>query len=377
VHLCGKTSASVNRVSQSKEEPHMPRLSALPGWTGRTLAVLAGVAACLTLTAATPAQTPAPPITLGPVTVGDGLATVSGTVGGTPTATANVTVNGQPLGVDAGGTFAGTVNLSGQSAVTVRLTDPSGQAFSLNIPLTLAGPGGVISPSVLDALRNAGVSITIPPGGLRILDGNPLTITGSVARPGELASLTVNGQPVQPGSSGSNRSSGSDGSFSQTLPGSTREVTVVATDRQGVSQTSTFPVEQLTSTIRTVAGTSVSALGARGLRIASVRYVTKGVKTKKRMSAIVTLRDTRNFLVRDAIVRMRAASFQSRAILGGQQVKLSNRIGRATFVLKLRPKSFAKAKRLFTVTTARTPAATARKQTSVRVPRLLTRRSGR
>jgi hypothetical protein len=368
VHLCGKTSASVNRVSQSKEEPHMPRLSALPGWTGRTLAVLAGVAACLTLTAATPAQTPAPPITLGPVTVGDGLATVSGTVGGTPTATANVTVNGQPLGVDASGTFAGTVNLSGQSAVTVRLTDPSGQAFSLNIPLTLAGPGGVISPSVLDALRNAGISITLPPGGLRILDGNPLTITGSVLRPGELASLTVNGQSVQPGS---------NGSFSQTLPGSTREVTVVATDRQGVSQTSTFPVEQLTSTIRTVAGTSVSALGARGLRIASVRYVTKGVKTKKRMSAIVTLRDTRNFLVRDAIVRMRAASFQSRAILGGQQVKLSNRIGRATFVLKLRPKSFAKARRLFTVTTARTPAATARKQTSVRVPRLLTRRSGR
>jgi hypothetical protein len=350
----------------------MPSLfTALPRWTRRTAAVLTALALCLVLSASTAAQQPAPPITLGPITVGDGLATVSGTVGGTPTATANVNVNGQPLGLDVNGTFSGTVNLSGQSALTVALTDPSGQAFTLNIPLTtgLVGPGGVISPSVLDALRNAGISVTIPPDGLRILDGNPLTITGAVLRPAELASLTINGTPVQPGS---------NGSFSQTLPGETREVTVVATDRQGVSQTSTFPVQQLTSTIRTAAGTSVSALGARGLRIASVRYLLKGVKTKKRVTAIVTVKDTRGFLVRDAIVRMRAASFQSRAILGGQQVKLSSRIGRANFLLKLRPKSFPKAKRLFTVATARTPAASARRQTSVRVPKLLlARRSGR
>jgi hypothetical protein len=347
----------------------MPRLSTgLPRWTSRTVAVLAGLGLCLALSAATAAQLPAPPITLGPVTVGDGIATVSGSVGGVPTATANVSVNGQPLGVNANGTFSGTVNLGGQSALTVRLTDPSGQAFTLNIPLSVAGPGGVIAPNVLDALRNAGISITIPPGGFESVDGQPFTLTGSVARPGELASLTINGTRAQPGP---------NGSFSQTLPGDTREVTVVATDRQGVSQTSTFPVQQLTSAIRTPAGTSVSALGARGLRIASVRYLTKGIKAKKRMTAVVTVKDTRGFLVRDAIVRMRAASFQSRAILGGQQVKLSNRLGRTSFLLRLRVKSFPKAKRLFTVTTARTPSASARRQTSVRVPRLLARASGR
>jgi hypothetical protein len=319
----------------------------------------------LTIASAATAQT-APPITLGPITVGNGVATVSGTVGGTPTATANVTVNGEPLGVNASGAFSGTVNLGGQSVLSVGLADPSGRTHTLHVPLSLAGPGGVIAPSVLDALRNAGISITIPPDGFRILDGTPLTITGSVGNRDSLASLTINGRPVEPGSGGS----GSRGSFSETLPGSTREVTVVATDRQGVSQTSTFPVERLTSTIRTTAGTSVSALGARGLRIASVRYVTKGVKAKKRLTAVVTVKDTRGYLVRDAIVRFRAASFQSRAILGGQQVKTSSRLGRASFLLRLRTASFPTAKRLFTVTVARTPTATARKQTSVRVPKL-------
>jgi hypothetical protein len=333
--------------------------------TGVVLAALASL--CLTLASATTAQVTPPPITLGPITVGNEVATVSGTVGGTPTATATVTVNGQPLGLNAGGTFAGTVNLAGQSSLSVGLTDPSGQAFTLNVPLSLAGPGGVIAPNVLDALRNAGISVTVPPGGFQILDGTPTTITGSVLNPGGLSSLTINGTPAQPGQ---------NGSFSQTLPGSTREVTVVATDRQGVSQTSTFPVDQLTSTIRTVAGTSVSALGARGLRIASVRYITKGVKAKKRLTAIVTVKDTRGFVVRDAIVRFRAASFQSRAILGGQQVKTSSRLGRANFLVRLRPASFPKAKRLFTLTMARTPAASARKQTSVRLPKLA-KRAGR
>jgi hypothetical protein len=330
---------------------------------GTALGIVLASAAwlCLTLSLTATAQTPPPAITLGPVTVGDGLATLSGTVGGPSTAAANVNVNGQPLGVDASGTFSGTVNLAGQSSLSLGLTDPSGQAFSLNIPLTLAGPGGVIPPTVLDALRNAGISITVPPGGFQILDGRPLTVTGSVLNPGNLASLTINGQPASPGPGGA---------FSSTLPGSTREVVVTATDRAGVSQTSIFPVEQLSSAIRTAAGTSISALGARGLRITSVRYLTKGVKAKKRMTAIVTVKDTRNFLVRDAIVRMRAASFQSRAILGGQQVKTSSKVGQARFLLRLRAASFPKAKRLFTVASARTPTTTARKQTSVRVPKL-------
>jgi hypothetical protein len=328
--------------------------------------VLAGAAwLCLTLSLTATAQTPPPAISLGPVTVGNGLATLSGTVGGPSTAAANVNVNGQPLGVNASGNFSGTVNLAGQSSLSLGLTDPSGQAFSLNIPLTLAGPGGVIPPTVLDALRNAGISITVPPGGFQILDGRPLTVTGSVLNPDSLASLTINGQPVSPGSGGS-----SGGSFSETLPGSTREVVVTAVDRQGVSQTSAFPVELLSSAIKTAAGTSISALGAQGLRITSVRYLTKGVKAKKRMTAIVTVKDRRNFLVRDAIVRIRAAAFQSKAIMGGQQVKTSSKVGQARFLLRLRSASFPKAKRLFTVATAKTPTATAKKQTSVRLPKL-------
>jgi hypothetical protein len=350
----------------------MPTLiSSLPRGISRRSAVFAALTClCLALGAAAPAQVAPPPITLAPITVGNGVATVTGTLGGTPTATANVTVNGQPVGVNAAGSFNATVDLSGQSLVTVAVKNPTnGEVFTLAIPISLAGTGGVIPGNVLDALKNAGISITIPPNGLQILDGQPLTITGSVLNGSELASLTINGSPVQPGS---------NGTFTEQLPGNTREVTVVATDRQGVSQTSTFPVEQLTSTIKTSAGTSISALGAKGLRITSVRYLTKGVKAKKRVTAIVTVKDTRGFLVRDAIVRLAPAGFQYKAVIGGQQVKTSTKIGQARFLLRVRAASFPKAKRLFTVATARTPKATARKQTSVRLPKLTPKkRSGR
>ncbi|MBA2462022.1 MAG: hypothetical protein H0V45_09700 [Actinobacteria bacterium] len=57
-------------------------------------------------------------IELGPVSVLNGTATLSGNVGTAPTAGLLLTVNGTPLGVDTSGQFAGTVDLAGQSAST-------------------------------------------------------------------------------------------------------------------------------------------------------------------------------------------------------------------------------------------------------------------
>jgi hypothetical protein len=79
--------------------------------------------------------------------------------------------------------------------------------------------------------------------------------------------------------------------------------------------------------------------------------------------------------VRGARVRVRPAYFNRRRILGGQQARLTGKIGRASFMLRLRAQAFRRSKRLFTVTTVITPTAKARKTTSARIPKL--RRSAR
>jgi hypothetical protein len=56
---------------------------------------------------------------------------------------ADLTVNGQPVGVDASGRFNATVSLNGQSSLSLASHDPvTGQTVTTTIPLSLAGPGG-------------------------------------------------------------------------------------------------------------------------------------------------------------------------------------------------------------------------------------------
>jgi hypothetical protein len=317
---------------------------------------------CL-VAAAAPAGTVGPLLSLGPITIANGTATLAGHVGGSDTN--ELTVNGQPLGIDAGGNFSGTVNLNGQSKVDLALKNPvTGETATTSIPLTtnLTGSGSIPA-TVLDLLRQAGISVTIPPDGFKILDQLPLTLNGQVLDKEVLSSLKLNGVDVlsllKPG-----------GSFTATLPGSTKEVTITATDKEGVSQTSAFTVAHISSVIGTTLGTSVSAAGARGLRIASVRYVLKGVKVRKRVGMKVTVKDRRGYLVRGATVMVRAASSSRRQVASGQQAGLTSKIGRASFTVRLRSRAFPRAKRLFMVATAVTPTAKAKKTTSVRIPRL-------
>lgn len=322
-------------------------------------------AACLVLSAAAPADTVQPLVSLGPVTVANGTATLSGQLGGTPDANVTLTVNGQPLGLDPTGNFSGTVNLNGQSALNLTTKNSvTGETATISIPLTTNLSGVTTIPStVLDLLKAAGITLNVPPDGFKILDGLPLEVAGDVLNKDALSSLKVNGIDVldliKPG-----------GSFTQTLPGTSKEVTVTATDKQGVSQSSTFPVGHISSAIGTVFGTSVSAAGAMGVKIASVRYVVKGVKARKRVRMIVTIKDKRGYLVRGATVRVRPSYFNRSRLIGGQQAHLTGKVGRANFTLRLRARAFPKAKRLFMVATAITPSAQARKTTSVRIPKL-------
>jgi hypothetical protein len=338
--------------TRPKELNRMPTL--LPR---RTLAALAAAASVLlSLAGATgaPADVVAPSIILGPTTVLDGVAVVSGSVAAPSSGSAQLSVNGQPLDLNAAGQFGGIVNLNGQSVLSVAVQNPAtGDTSTVTIPLTsnLVGPGGVISSEALDALEQAAVSVLKPVGGFVSIDGKPIQVGGSVGGRDGLASLSVNGidalSALQP-----------NGGFAVPVPGTSKEVSVLMTDKQGVTLDTRYRVVHSRS--------YVAAADADGVRITKIRYFTKGVKTTKRMRMVVTVKDRRNLNVHGAVVTVR--SVRTHRIVGRAKVKHTNTKGKAAFVLRVRKAAFGKL--LLIGTTAKTPKAKASKRTFVRLPRL-------
>lgn len=315
-----------------------------------------------------PAATIGPVLNLGPTVVANGAATVAGTVG-EPMSGLTLSVNGQPLAIDSSGRFSGVVNLAGQSSLDFAVTNPAtGEVATTSIPLTsnIVGPGGVISPSVLSALNQAAASITKPVAGFQIQDQLPLTVGGNVANGGELSSLKVNGADVL-------GQLGPGGAFAAAIPGSSKSFTVLMTDKQGVSHTMTYPITHSSTVIQTPLGPSVAASGALGVRITSVRYLTKLVRSKMRLRIIVTIKDRRGYRIRNATIALR--NTQSRFVVGKTRTKRSNKVGQASFIMRVRPRALGK--RMFVVTSARTPSAKAQRKTSVRLPRKAQKRAAR
>jgi hypothetical protein len=326
----------------------------------RPLAALAAAAgAVVTLLAAgtAPAEIGSPVVTLGPTTVLNGVAVVSGTVATAQPSSAVLSINGQPVGINAAGQFSSILNLNGRSDLTLAVKDPAtGQTNTISIPLTtnIVGPGGVILPGVLSGLEQAALSLTKPLGGFVSVGDKPLVVDGSVGNREQIASLKVNGVDalslLHP-----------KGAFSVPIPGTSKEVTVVMTDKQGVSQTIVSPVSRTEQ--------SVSATQALGVRIASVRYLTKAIRKTKRLRMVVTVKDRRGLMIRGAVVTVRGA--KARLIASGGRAKRSNRKGQVGYVLRLRKGAFGK--RLVIVAAAKTPTANTTKRTSVRLPRLAAR----
>jgi hypothetical protein len=333
--------------------------------TRRTLLALAATAsAAVALVGATPApaDTVAPMIKLGPTVVVNGIATVSGTVTALQPSSVHLTVNSHPLGVSAAGAFAGTVDLNGESNLSLTLTNLNGEQVStITIPLTtnLVGPGGVISPNALSGLEQAAVNLTEPLGGFVSNLGGPIIVTGSVGNPGQLLSLSINGTDVH-------ATLGPGGNYAVPVPGSSKEVKVLMTDRQSVVLETRYPVASAAAS-----PAYVSAENAVGLRIAAIRYSTKRIRSTKRLGIIVTVRDQRGLLVRGAKVSVRSTS--PRRVANRTRVKTSGIKGKVTFTMRLRSKAFGK--RFVVVASAKTPTAKAAKRKSVRLPRLA--RSGR
>jgi hypothetical protein len=282
-------------------------------------------------------------------------------VAGLQPSSAQLTVNGQPVAINAAGQFVAIVNLGGRSEITLRLTDPlTGQSNTISIPVTtnIIGVGGVIPPGVLSGLQQAAVSLLKPAGGFVSLDGGPIAVSGTIGNRDQLASLTINGIDVlkllQPSSN----------VFTVLVPGTSKEVQMIVIDRQGVSQTTVEPIAR--GSAGAGAATSVAARNALGVKIASVRYFTKRIRATKRLRVLVTVKDRRNLFIRGAVVTIRGA--KARQIAGRAALKRTNRKGQVGFVLRLRPGAFGK--RLVIVATAKTPSAKTARRTSVRLPRL-------
>jgi hypothetical protein len=113
--------------------------------------------------------------------------------------------------------------------------------------------------------------------------------------------------------------------------------------------------------------TTITAIQAFGLRIASIRFATRGVEATKRLGVIVTVRDRRGFLVRDAIVSI-AGVPGTRLPIAWRQAAYSNRLGQVTFRLPLAKEMGGK--RLLVAIIARTPRVQAHRVAAVRVPAL-------
>lgn len=317
------------------------------------------VCAVALLTAAAAAADPVQPAIVGSVIVANGTVTAVGSGGSLQNAT--VTVNGQPASVQANGTIVANVDLTGQSTLTIAATDPaSGETTTTTIPVSLIGPGGIIPASVLDDLKNAGVTVNVPPGGFTALPGTPLHVSGSVADKGTLAGLTVNGidamSLLKP-----------DGTFAVSVPGTDKTVVVTATDKEGAAESTGFTISSATAT-----STSVAADAANGVRIVKVGYATNGVKTHKRIRVTLTVKDRQGRFIQGAKVGIRAARFQHRLLVHTPTAKLTNKSGKVTFTLRLSAARFTHSRKLHTVATAATQTAKTTRSTSIRLPKLAT-----
>lgn len=305
------------------------------------------------------AQAISVPVLLDTVTVQDGVVVVTGNVDAEI-----VEVNGKAVVVDDDGGFQAQVDVSADLLV-LEVLGSENEAVTLRIPIeVLLGRG---ADGALAGLLGAGISIDVPAEGFQIMDGQMPVVEGRVLDGSSLASLTINGQDVL-------RLLGPGGLFAfQPSSSTTREtITVVATDRSGVSQTSTFTTSRVRSTIATRAGTSVSAGGAQGIRIVKVALDKRFLKPAKYLGVVVTVKDRRGYLIRGAALKLRAMPAKHVAN-GAVKAGFTNRAGKGRFAYRLKAGAFAgkPAKYLTIWTRAATPKSSAARKVTLRLPAVL------
>jgi hypothetical protein len=299
------------------------------------------------------------PVAIDTVSIEGGVVTVTGVVD----AGARLEVNGRAVDVSGPGGFVAQIDLDAD-ALVLSLPEEAGEAVTISIPIgVLVATEG---DGALNDLAAAGVSIDVPVGGFTVVDGQGPLVEGNVLHAGELAGLTVNGidvlDRVLP-----------TGGFGLQLPSKRNppsSVTVVATDRSGVSQTTRYRVSRITSVIKTKSGTSVSAAGARGLVISRLRLDKRTLAATGRLGVLVTVKDRRGYLVRGAALRL-VAMPRMHIANGSIRAGFTNRVGKARFTYRVRMSSLASMRPgyLTVATRAKTPTVTVMRRVSLRLPK--------
>src|SRR5206468_1121191 len=127
---------------------------------------------------------------------------------------------------------------------------------------------GALALALVPGARPDSIPQLLTLGPLTVLNGTAIvsgTVGGAgagsqVTVKGQLAALAVNGTDVM-------RLLGADQTFSVQVPGTTKEITLTATDKSGVSETTRYKVLDASAQLATPLGTSVAATSAVGLKI--------------------------------------------------------------------------------------------------------------
>jgi hypothetical protein len=303
------------------------------------------------------------PVLIDAVSVEDGVAVVTGFV-----EAELLEVNGQVVKVAENGAFSAPIDLT-QNALVLEVLNSPDEIVTVFVPIdVLLATGGR---GVLNDLVDAGISVDKPLDGFQVIDGEMPLVEGMVLDDSNLEALEVNGVNAL------NRL-GDDGLFSIDLGSSTsssstsREtVTFMARDQRGVTQTSTFKTTNVTSTIATRAGTSVSAAGARGVRISKMALDSRSLRSAKHVRVLVTVKDRRGYLIRGASLRL-VATPTKHVANGALRAGFTNRVGKAQFAFRIKASAF-KGGLLTIAARASTPKATATKKVALRLPAAVTR----
>ena len=326
-----------------------------------------------------PTAVPAQPLfTLRTLSAGNGQATVTGAVnvslgsGGSGSTSANLqlSVNGKQVAISAAGNFSATTNTSANGGVTVQANDASaGVSYSITVPGS-AIPSSGIAAGALARLNADKVTLMMPVDGFVSIDGNGLDATVRVGGTTGIAQLDLNGASLlaklQAGSSGSSSTSGSTKpgsvkpgggsapaphSASAPVSGSAKKVKLSVTATNGSNQTTTVRIQRIRSVIRIGRFLSVSAFGARGIRISKIVFNRSALRTIGRLGVAVTVQDHRHYLVRDAVVMLQP--YAHHTTIHSSWARMSNTLGRATFSVPVTSGSIGH--RLYLRVVAQTP----------------------
>jgi hypothetical protein len=113
------------------------------------------------------------------------------------------------------------------------------------------------------------------------------------------------------------------------------------------------------------AATTIAAANARGLKISAIGYLTKGIRSSKKLGVRVTLRDADGNLIRDAIVSIKGVP-GSKNTIDCAHAAYTNSAGVAAFTVPVSAKLLGK--RLVLGVVARTPSRRVSRIGAVRLP---------